>query len=111
MFYVLTIFYFIPLGLDEYTTYSVSVAANNSLGIGPYSRPVEVKTLESSKSILLLFFVDLIGCTTCYIVYAKVLQHKISKDLLSYSRYSIQNFNPNEVVTRKCIHNMLLAVI
>lgn len=40
------------LGLDEYTTFNVSVAANNSLGIGPYSRPVEVMTLESSKSIL-----------------------------------------------------------
>ena len=92
-YYVLTIFYFIPLELDEYTTFNVSVAANNSLGIGPYSQPVEVKTLESSKSIPLLFFVDLIGCTTCYIVYAKMLQHKISKDLLSYSRYSIQNFN------------------
>ena len=58
----------ILLGLDEYTTYSVSVAANNSLGIGPYSQPVQVKTLESSKSILVLFFVDLIGCTTCHIV-------------------------------------------
>ena len=65
-YYVLTIFYFILLGLDEYTTFNVSVAANNSLGIGPYSQPVEVKTLESSKS---MFFVDLIGCTTCYIVY------------------------------------------
>ena len=42
------------LGLNEYTTYSVSVAANNSLGIGPYSQPVQVKTYESSKSITLL---------------------------------------------------------
>ena len=43
------------VGLNEYTTYSVSVAANNSLGIGPYSQPVEVTTHESSKSIILLF--------------------------------------------------------
>ena len=41
----------ILLGLNEYTTYSVSVAANNSFGIGPYSQPVEVKTQESSKFI------------------------------------------------------------
>ena len=47
--------YFILLGLNKYTTYSVSVAANNSFGIGPYSQTVEVKTQESSKSILLLF--------------------------------------------------------
>ena len=33
------------------------MAANNSFGIGPYSQPVEVKTQESSKSIILLFFV------------------------------------------------------
>jgi len=39
-------------GLNEYTTFSVSVAANNSFGIGPYSQPVEVKTQESSKSSL-----------------------------------------------------------
>ena len=51
-YYVLTIFYFILLGLNEYTTYSVSVAANNSFGIGPYSQPVQVKTQESSKSII-----------------------------------------------------------
>ena len=44
-------------GLNEYTTFRVSVAANNSFGIGPYSQPVEVKTQESSKSIILLFFV------------------------------------------------------
>ena len=56
-YYVLTIFYFILLGLNEYTTFRVSVAANNSFGIGPYSQPVEVKTQESSKSIILLFFV------------------------------------------------------
>ena len=50
--------YFILLGLNEYTTYSVSVAANNSFGIGPYSQPVQVKTQESSKSIIVcLFFV------------------------------------------------------
>ena len=41
--------YFILSGLNEYTTYSVSVAANNSFGIGPYSQPVQVKTQESSK--------------------------------------------------------------
>ena len=51
-YYVLTIFYFILLGLNEYTTYNVSVAANNSFGIGPYSQPVQVKTQESSKSII-----------------------------------------------------------
>ena len=43
--------YFILLGLNEYTTYNVSVATNNSFGIGPYSQPVQVKTQESSKSI------------------------------------------------------------
>ena len=37
-------------GLNEYTTFRVSVAANNSFGIGPYSQPMEVKTQESSKS-------------------------------------------------------------
>ena len=51
MFYYI---HFILLGLNEYITYSVSVAANNSLGSGPYSQPVQVKTLESSKSIVLL---------------------------------------------------------
>ena len=47
--------YFFLSGLNEYTTYSASVAANNSLGIGPYSQPVEVMTHESSKSRILLF--------------------------------------------------------
>ena len=50
-----TCFVFFLSGLNEYTTYSASVAANNSLGIGPYSQPVEVMTHESSKSIILLF--------------------------------------------------------
>ena len=45
------VFSSILLGLNEYTTYSVSVAANNSFGIGPYSQTVEVKTQESSKFI------------------------------------------------------------
>ena len=52
MFYML--FFFLS-GLNEYTTYSASVAANNSLGIGPYSQPVEVMNHESSKSRILLF--------------------------------------------------------
>ena len=45
-------FFFILSGLNEYTTYSVSVAANNSFGVGPYSQPVQVKTYESSKFIV-----------------------------------------------------------
>lgn len=51
--------YFILLGLNEYTTFSVSVAANNSFGIGPYSQTVEVKTQESSKFVLPKFVIDL----------------------------------------------------
>ena len=48
--------FFFLSGLNEYTTYSVFVAANNSFGIGPYSQPVQVKTYESSKFI--------VGCCT-----------------------------------------------
>ena len=50
------LFYYSILGLNEYTTFRVSVAANNSFGIGPYSQPVEVKTQESSKSIVMFVF-------------------------------------------------------
>ena len=41
--------YFLLLGLEVFTTFNVSVAANNSFGIGTYSQPIQVKTLESSK--------------------------------------------------------------
>jgi len=49
---------FYILGLNEYTTFRVSVAANNLFGIGPYSQPVEVKTQESSKSIVMFVFLQ-----------------------------------------------------
>lgn len=49
-----TVLYFLYLGLDVYTTLNVSVAANNSFGIGMYSQPIQVKTLESSKYFLAL---------------------------------------------------------
>ena len=54
-FVLLCTYNLLLVGLNEYTTYSVSVAANNSFGIGPYSQPVQVKTQESSKSTILLF--------------------------------------------------------
>ena len=50
------LFFYSILGLNEYTTFRVSVAANNSFGIGPYSQPVKVKTQESSKSIVMFVF-------------------------------------------------------
>lgn len=36
-------------GLEKYTDFLVSVAAGTSLGYGPFSLPVVIKTLEDSK--------------------------------------------------------------
>ena len=36
-------------GLQEYVEYNISVRAYSSVGSGPYSDPVTVKTLEDSK--------------------------------------------------------------
>lgn len=43
--------------LEPYSTYSVSIAAINAAGIGPYSIPIEVLTDESGTCVLIQQFV------------------------------------------------------
>ena len=44
-----TILLSLVTGLEKYTDFLVSVAAGTSLGYGPFSLPVVIKTLEDSK--------------------------------------------------------------
>ena len=41
---------YILAGLQPYTTYSISVAAKNSQGRGPFSTPIEQATLEGGET-------------------------------------------------------------
>ena len=40
---------FVPIGLQKYWEYSVSVAARTEFGEGPYSIPTLVRTLENGN--------------------------------------------------------------
>ena len=43
------------LGLESFTEYQVSIAALTELGMGPYSPPVLVKTLENGELVVFTF--------------------------------------------------------
>lgn len=42
---------YVLAGLQPYTTYTISVAAKNSQGTGPFSTPVEQATLEAGETV------------------------------------------------------------
>ena len=72
-------------GLEEFANYTIEVRAYTAIGPGPYSSPMDVRTLPDSKQAYCVFYICVCVCVCVYVSVSVCVRVCVSVCLYVYT--------------------------